>query len=267
MDAAAGDGSERRRPRALGVVVAAVTVAVAAAVVAVVSNDDDPPPEPTTFEHQYASDYVGEVWFTVATTDGSPRQVTARWQRLVRTFEHRSAEPVIYRVLKGAGKERAAPLLVDVEGGGEVSFSFGEVPVGAVDLSAQPWEVLPFSSGVVPPRPANADAPTAQAAVDESVSYGGMDLTGIGVRPEPQLAATPFTRVNHGGVHAASCWRTGQQLTNSNLEDPADDGAAYTSDVWFRIATPEGEGFISDVWFSRRGTTDRMNLPPCPEAG
>lgn len=256
-------GARRRRPRALGFFVGAVAVAAAAIAVATVTGDGEPAPAPASFRHQYPAEYVGAVWFTVAAPDADPRRVTVRWQRLTRTFEHRSVAPVTYRVLKGAAKERAAPILVDVDQDADVTFSFGDVPAGAVDLSAQPWDVLPFNSGVASPRPANADSLTAQAAVDESVSYGGMDLTGIGVRPEPQLAIAPFTRVNHSSVYPATCWRTGQTLTNGNLEDPADDKASYSSDIWFRISTPQGDGFISDVWFSRRGATDKMNLPPC----
>ncbi len=267
MAAIGGKGSKRPRFRGLGFLIAAGAVAAAAVAVAVVTREDPPPPLPLTFEHSYPDEYVGAVWFTISTPDADARDVTVRWQRLSRTFEHRSADPVTYRVLKGAGKERSAPMMVEIEMGGDVSFGFGEVAPGAVDLSARPWDVQPFSSGVAAPRPANADSPTARAAVDESVSYGGMDLTGIGVRSEPQLAVAPFTRINHGSVFTATCWRGGQELTNSNFEDPADDGAAYTSDVWFRISTPEGEGLISDVWFSRRGTTDKMNLPPCPGTG
>lgn len=215
------------------------------------------------FEHTFPDDFVGTVWFTVAVDSAKPRQVTVRWERLRRSYEHRSATPVTYTVEKGAGKERSEPLFVDVSTAADVTFNFGKAPAGAVDLSAQPWEVLPYNSGVAPPRPANADSATALAAVDESVSYGGVDIAGIGLRMKPELAADRLGAVKHGEVYPATCWAHGQLLTNGNLSDPADDNASYSSDIWWRITTPAVSGFIADVWFSRRGTSDRLNLPEC----
>jgi hypothetical protein len=219
------------------------------------------------FEHTFAPEYVGTVWFTLSVDSAKPRQVTVRWERLRRSFEHRSTTPVTYLIVKGVGKERSEPLFVDVSSAADVIFNFGDPPSGAIDLSAQPWEALPYNSGVAPPRPANADSATATAAVDESVSYGGVDVAGIGVRQAPQLAADKLGVVKHGEVYPATCWIRGQVLTNGNLSDPADDNAAYTSDLWWRIQTPTVNGFIADVWFSRRGTTDKLNLPECTDAG
>jgi hypothetical protein len=240
---------------------------VSAGAVLLVMGDAPGSTDAAHFEHAFSPEYVGTVWFTLSTESAKPRAVTVRWGRLRRTFEHRSSTPITYTVEKGVGKERSDPLLVDVNPSADVIFNFGEAPVGAVNLSAEAWEALPYNSGVAPPRPANADSPTATAAVDESVSYGGVDVAGIGLRRAPQLAAERFTAVRHGEVHTATCWVHGQAMTNSNLSDPADDNAAYSSDIWWQIQSAEGSGFIADVWFSRRGLTDKLNLPECPSGG
>lgn len=257
--------SARPRGRAPTGLLVAGTVLVAAALAALAVRDRPGGSGPALhFERSFPDEFVGTVWFTVEAQDDSPRTVTATWQVLQRRFEHRGRGPTTYLVTKGAGVERAGPLVIDVDPGAKVTFSFGTAPPGAIDLSSQPWRVLPTTTGTVPPRPANADAATATASVDENVSYGGRDSTGIGVRPEPDLAVERLTRVAHATVLTASCWRTGQEITTGNLADPADDDATYTSTVWFMVETPAGPGLIPDAWFSRRGLTDKLNLPPCP---
>lgn len=257
------EGSADRRRAPVVTFALALTAVMAAGAVLLVVRDRPGASKAAQFEQPFPDEYVGAVWFTLSAGDDEPRQVTVRWQRLRRAFEHRRAQPVTYVVMKGAGKERSEPLQVDVKPAADVSFNFGKPPDGSVDLSSEPWEALPYSSGVAPPRPANADSRTATAAVDETVSYGGRDGAGIGLRRSPELAAERVAILNQGEVHTALCWRKGQLMTNSNWSDPADDAAAYTSDIWWYIDTPAGKGFIADVWFARRGSADKLNLPEC----
>lgn len=252
-----------RASRRVARFIAACVAMVCVGAVLLVVRDRPPSDRAVHFEHAFPPDYVGTVWFTVSANSITAREVTVRWERLRRTFEHRSAEPVTYTIEKGVGKERSEPLFVDISSAADVTFNFGKAPIGAVDLSSEPWEALPYNSGVALPRPANADSVTAMAAVDESVSYGGVDPSGIGLRKGPELAADKLGVVKHGEVYAATCWVHGQELTNGNLSDPADDNAQYTSDIWWQIQTPTITGFISDVWFSRQGTSGKMNLPEC----
>jgi hypothetical protein len=261
------EAASTRAPRHIVRFVAALVAVVCAGAVLLAVRQSPATAKAVHFEHTFAADYVGTVWFTLSADSAKPRQVTVRWERLRRSFEHRTAAPVTYTIEKGVGKERSEPLFVDVSTSADVTFNFGKSPAGAVDLSAQPWEALPYNSGVAPPRPATADSPTATAAVDESVSYGGVDVAGIGLRGAPQLAADRLGAVRHGEVYPATCWVRGQMLTNGNLSDPADDNAAYSSDIWWRIQTAATTGYIADVWFSRRGTTDKLNLPECASVG
>lgn len=256
-------GGNARSPRHIIRYLVACVAMVGAGVVLLAARDESPTGEAAHFEHTFSSDYVGTVWFTLSADSSKPRQVTVRWGRLRRTFEHRDSEPVTYTVEKGVGKERSDPLFVDVNPPADVVFSFGEKPPGSVNLSSEPWEALPYSPGVPSARPANADSATAAASVDESVSYGGVDAAGIGVRKAPELAAERLAVVKHGEVHTVRCWVRGQAITNSNLADRADDNAAYSSDIWWRIETPTVDGFIADVWFARRGTSDKLNLREC----
>ncbi|MGQ0519609.1 MAG: hypothetical protein ACT4PX_00475 [Actinomycetota bacterium] len=264
MEASSGTGGGLGRRFAwFGLAVAAVA---AAAIVVVSVRDGGTEAGSAHFERTFPDSYVGTVWFSVAGSADQPHQVTVTWGRLQRTFEHRGPGAATYVVTKGVGKERSGPLVVNVDPAADVTFNHGDAPPEGKDLSSTPWTALPHSSGVQAPRPANADSRVAWAAVDESVSYGGMDPSGIGVRPEPRLEGVDaFTRANHGTVYPVHCWSTGQAMTNSNWSDPADDNAAYNSDIWWWIETPEGRGYVPDVWLARRGTTDKLNLAQCPE--
>lgn len=262
-----GEAARPRAPQRLIRYFVALIAMVGAGIVLLAVRDSSPTEEVAHFERTFAPEYVGTVYFTLTADSAKPRQVTVRWGRLRRSFEHRSPSPVTYTVEKGVGKERADPLFVDVDPPADIVFNFGEAPPGAVNLSAEPWEALPHNSGVAPPRPANADSATATAAVDESVSYGGVDVAGIGLRSTPRLSADRLLALKHGEVHPVRCWVRGEAMTNSNLADPADDHAAYSSDIWWRIDTANASGFIADVWFSRRGTSDKLNLPECAAGG
>lgn len=196
---------------------ALATIAIVASAAVILSfGGDGVDAESEHFERTFPDDYVGTVWFTFAKSKRA-RQVTATWGRLQTSFVVPGGSGGTYLITKGAGKERAAPLQVDVEPATELTFNYGEAPPGGLDLSASPWNVLPYDSGAEPPRPANADSPRAFAAIDESVSYGGQDPTGIGVRHAPRREVAPFATVHHGQVFAVECWSLGEELTNSNL--------------------------------------------------
>jgi hypothetical protein len=248
---------------ALGVVVIAAAVGVGWA-----SARSGGAAASSRFEHTFPPDYLGSVWFTVAVDDDADTSVTAQWGVLRRSFVHQGPTPKTYFFERGVLDERQMPLRVEADRRVTVTFGHGVAPTEGIDIGDVPWEVLPFSHGTVPARPATADSATATASVVESVSYGGpVPAAGIGVREEPILSVPPFTRVNHGQTYEASCWVVGDPINNENSADPSDDANAYRSDIWWRIVTPAGEGFISDVWFSRRGNSDRLNLAECAESG
>lgn len=253
--------SRRSRRRAF-LVTCALTLA--AGLAAVLLAPRSPENRAAHFSHSFPVEFVGTVWFIVKAPDDTPRQVTVTWTRLQTSFEHRTAERRTYFFVKAVAEARRAPVLIEVKPPAEVTFGFGTTPQAGFDIATKPWRVLPYDPDTVPPRPATADSKTATAAVDETVSYGGIDLpSGIGVRALPRLEIKPLTVVHHGEVYDVLCWTRGEVITNSNLADPADDEAAYTSEIWFMIDTPAGRGLIPDAWFSRRGLTDKLNLPGC----
>jgi len=217
---------------------------------------------PLRVEHLFPGDYIGPVWLTVSTDDGDPRTVVVEWGRLRTTFVHESAEPLTYFFDRGGLDGRKGPLLVDVSPPADVTFGYGVPDPEAVNIGDTPWDVLPVNEGTTPARPANADDPYATASVNEWVSYG-LEVFGVGVRPAPDYATEKMTVVTHGETYRARCWVRGQEVTNGNYADPSDDGAQYTSDVWYEIETPEGWGFIPDAFFARRAETDHLNLPEC----
>lgn len=121
------------------------------------------------------------------------------------------------------------------------------------------WQPAGPPSEVAPPRPASVDRPTADASVDETDTYG-LRLFGVPVRSAPRITAPQVTTVNHGNRLEATCWTTGDEVTDGFPERPL---RAYSSDVWFRVGTRAGPGFIPDTRFSRRGNLDRLDLPAC----
>jgi hypothetical protein len=204
--AAAG---RRRSAWWIGFAVAATAVAVLAAVVTWRARQAPPLAQ---YEHVFPDEYVGTVWFTVQPEDDEDRQrqVRVAWGRLGTSFVSVEAGPVTYLVTKGAGNGiRTEPLQVSVDPGARVTFGYGEAPAGARDLSATPWEAAPASSGVAPSEPARGDSTMARAAVDESVSYGGHVVEGVGAREAPTRESERVTLVWHGEVHEADCWVQG----------------------------------------------------------
>jgi hypothetical protein len=121
------------------------------------------------------------------------------------------------------------------------------------------WQAAGPPLELAPPRPATPDRPTAEASVDETDTYG-LRLFGVPVRAAPAITAPLVTSVSHGDRLQATCWATGDPVTDGFPERPI---GAYSSDVWFRVVTDAGAGFIPDVRFSRRGNSDRLDLPPC----
>ncbi len=220
--------------------------------------------QPVRLSERFPADYVGPVWLTLEGDDRS-YEVRVEWGRLSRSFTHTGPEERTYFFDRGTAiYGRSGPLQVEVTPGTDVEFGFGPAPAGGIDVGGEPWDVapIPTEDRVGPNRPASADDPLASAEVDETITYGLL-VEGVGVRAAPDLEAETVTMVRHGDRLDARCWVEGQQMTNSNLQDPSDDAAAYTSRVWFLVDTPEGEGFIADAWFSRSADDGRLGLEEC----
>lgn len=214
------------------------------------------------FEELFPADYVGPVWLTLAPDEARTYEVELRWGRLSTEFTHTGPGDATYYFDRGTAiYGRDGPLQVEVSPRVDVTFGFGPAPPGGIDLGARPWTVEP-ERRVGANRPATQDRPVASAVVNEYVTYG-LVVEGVGVHTAPSRDAERVTNVRHGQRLDARCWSEGQQVTNSNLQDPSDDAAAYTSRVWYLVETTEGEGFLPDVWFARDGDTGRLNLPPC----
>jgi hypothetical protein len=214
-------------------------------------------------EHTFPADYVGPVWLTVTGDDGS-HEITVEWGRLSHTFVHDGGRQETYFFDRGtAVYGRSGPLHVTISPPAEVSFGHGPAPAGGVDIGDVPWDAA-AEEAVGETRPATTDDPTASAVVNEHITYG-LVVEGVGVRTEPHIDSETVAVVEHGQRLSARCWVEGQEITNSNLSDPSDDAAAYTTTIWYRVETREGEGYISDVWLSRTAEAGRMGLSPCAD--
>ncbi len=123
------------------------------------------------------------------------------------------------------------------------------------------WAPQPPTLRLPAPVDAGPGRPDAEASVDETDVYG-LRLFGVPVRAEPRVAAAAVSTVSHGDRLRATCWATGDHVTNGFAGYPV--GTPYGSDVWFLVDTPGGPGFIPDVRFARRGLSDQLGLAPCP---
>lgn len=218
--------------------------------------------DPLELTHTFPDDYLGPVWVEIGADGTTSHEVTVRWGRLSTTFTHEGPGTETYHFDRGTiVYGRSGPLEVTVDPPADVTFDHGPVPIGGIDIGATPWEAEPEQE-VGRNRPAAADRPLAAGVVNEYISYG-LVVEGVGIYSGPAHETDLVGVVHHGDTLDADCWVEGPEITNSNLEDPADDLAAYTSTVWFHVQGPEGPGYIPDAFFSRSGTSDRMNLPEC----
>lgn len=247
-----------RRTPVLRILLAALAT-VGVVVLATLAWNED---RSRTFEETFPEDYVGPVWLTLATAGDDPHTVDVEWGRLSTSFTHSGPEPRTYFFDRGtAVYGRAGPLLVEVSPAADVEFGFGPAPPGGIDIGAVPWDVEP-EEVVGETRPASQDRTTASAVVNEYITYG-LVVEGVTVLDEPSFDGEGVTVVRHGDRLETSCWVEGQEVTNSNWSDPSDDGAEYTTTIWYQVQTDEGEGYLSDVWLGREADSGRMNLSEC----
>jgi hypothetical protein len=173
------------------------------------------------------------------------------------SFLHRGAGTGTYRLAVAPSRERRA---LHVEVYPPASVARVRAVAGGPPLRPSlDWHAAGPSLELPPPRPATADRPTADASVDETDTYG-LRLFGVPVRSAPRITAPLLAVVSHGDRLEATCWAPGDEVTDGFPERPL---GAYTSGVWFQVRVPSGAGFIPDVRFSRRGKSDRLNLPAC----
>ncbi|MFY1696304.1 hypothetical protein [Solwaraspora sp. WMMA2101] len=111
----------------------------------------------------------------------------------------------------------------------------------------------------------------APVVVDNRVTAGNLMREDVSayLTSEPancgQPCALEQTQLHSGAKLNAICQTTGQQLTNGNLGDPADDANPYldTSNLWYKIRWPDGRtGFLSEVWI-RSADRGGLGLPLC----
>lgn len=198
------------------------------------------------------------IEIAVRSQDRRPSQLTVLLGDRQASFLHPGATTATYRL----GMPRtggAGPVRIEVDPPASVAVVRSAVG-GRPRRPSLDWEQAGPPLQIPPPQAADRGHPTAEASVDETDTYG-LRLFGVPVRSTPHVDARLVTYVSHGDRLEATCWAAGDRVTNGFPERPA---GAYTSDVWFMVLTRLGPGFVPDVRFSRRGTSDRLNLPPCP---
>jgi hypothetical protein len=194
----------------------------------------------------------------VRTESHAATQVTVTIDDRQASFLHRAGSTATYRVaLASSTGARRARIDVDPPASVTPIRSTAGLPLRQPALR---WEAAGPPLVPAEPRLATSGRPTAEASVDETDTYG-LRLFGVPVRSGPRITAPIVASVSHGDRLEATCWAFGDAVTDGFPERPM---GAYTSVVWFKVGTPAGPGFIPDVRFSRRGNSDRLNLPACP---
>lgn len=134
----------------------------------------------------------------------------------------------------------------------------------AVQIRPDPVDQQTYGQSIELTAPVAATSTQpARAAVNETYSWG-LEIEGVYLKSRPVEDALALeTRVVHGEVYEILCWVNGERVTNGNDQNPTDDATTFTSNLWWKIAGPHGDGFISNVWFAR--TTDtRLGTQQCP---
>ncbi len=243
-------------PRMLIAALAVIGVVALAAVAWNQSNDEE-----QLHEYAFPDGYIGPVTLNLSTDDSIAIRV--EWGRLYTELDHQGGT-VTYFFDRGTNiYGRSGPVLVTVQPPTEVEFGWGTAPADGVNIGATPWQLLEEPAGPAP-RPATDDRPLAEAYVDETVSYGLL-VEGVGLRSAPSRDGERVGAVHHGDLLAARCWTRSEELTSGNNQDPSDDLAQYTTDLWWNVQAPDTEAwvYISDVWYARADHTGRLNLTEC----
>lgn len=214
------------------------------------------PAESTAFEFELYGQQGLQL--AVRSTPQEPSQLTVLIDSQEASFLHRAGSTTIYRLSLPAIEHRPAHVRIETDPPAAVAL----VPVNAGFRPRHQrltWSPARPPLQLPEPRPATQDRPVAEASVDETDTYG-LRLFGVPVRSAPSVTASLVATVFHGDRLEATCWRTGDRITNGFPERPL---GAYTSDIWFAVKTPAGIGYIPDTRFSRRGLADRLALPAC----
>lgn len=219
------------------------------------------PLEAATVEFQYADDAVNPMWIRVDPNDGREREITISWGRLETTIIDDGNSEHAYFFERGLG--RLGPVTVQVSDETELVFGSGLVESEeSTDLGDIVWDQVGPDRYSAEATPATDSAP-ARGIVDESYSWG-LFVEGLGLRATPE-----FETERSGGVvqHEQEfdiiCWTEGDPITNGSDGELADDTTQFSSELWWKIDGPEGEGFISNTWFARVETAESLNAPRC----
>lgn len=233
-----------------------VTVLAGLAVVAARPQPVTFPPPAEAFTFEIGAGATA-LLIGVRSGRGGSTQITVVVGDLQASFLDHGAGTTTYRLpFPAAGARRE----VRVEADPPASVALVHSTAGMPPHRPLPhWQAAAPPLELAPPRPATANRPIAEASVDERDTYG-LRLFGVPVRSAPSISAPLVTTVSHGDRLEATCWTTGDNLSNGFPERPL---GAYSSDIWFKVGTTSGPGFIPDVRFSRRGRSDRLDLPSC----
>jgi hypothetical protein len=230
-------------------------IALAAGVVSATRPDSVAFPEAArsfTFALDRRSDHL---WIGVRSEQPKPSQLTVVLAESQASFVH-PGRTAVYRLALG---ERRTEQVVRIDVDPPAAVTRVEATVQRPRTPELDWQPASPPLMLPPPRPASTDRPTAEASVDETDTYG-LRLFGVPIRAEPRVDAVLVATASHGQRLQATCWTTGDVVTNGF---PTQSAGAYTSDVWFRVVTGRTPGFIPDVRFARRGDSDRLNLAMC----
>lgn len=199
------------------------------------------------------------VTLGIRSVTGATHRVTVTADTEQASFVHRETEAA-YTLALGTRAEGDGRLVVGIDPPASVAVD----PERSAAPAVRPrlvWGPAPPSLVLPAPIAAGPARGEAEASVDETDVYG-LRLFGVPVRAAPRTAAAVVATVSHGDRLKATCWATGDPVSNGFATNPA--GEAYESDVWFVVATSKGPGYIPDVRYARRGGTDRLGLPSCP---
>jgi hypothetical protein len=117
------------------------SVVALASVIAIFGNEESSAPaadhRSTTLQHEYASEYAGDVWITVVATTAGTREITITWGPWQRSISQaaRGRRTYVFTKYPTRQGDQNVPVHVRVDPAAKVVFGSGERPHHAVDVN------------------------------------------------------------------------------------------------------------------------------------
>ena len=106
------------------------------------------------------------------------------------------------------------------------------------------WMNIPCGA----PSGCNPAVPSGLQGVSDTTAWNPDPCSGVNLRPEPSLTATPWGELSQGSIFDINCQRHAQLISDSR---------GYQSDIWNNVTVNGRIAWIADTWSGKKGWLDQ----------